>query len=132
MNAKMLVKRRVVDELVMLITIDKPRHQPQAETTMMDLVDKFDEDVVGMIHRVVKARKKQRDGATIREQQQISAETAGSHLKARVSDLWSNTIRFDVQLARSQPKDRRKIFAHTRAVKDVTLQNATVNAANVE
>ena len=31
----------------------------------------------------------------------------------------------------SQRRDRRKIFTHTRAVKDVTLQDATVNAACV-
>ena len=36
-----------------------------------------------------------------------------------------------LKLAGSQPRDRRKIFTHTRAVKDVTLQDATLNAACV-
>ena len=63
--------------------------------------------------------------------QQTSAETAGGELRARVSDLWSSTLRWDVQLAGSQPRDRRKIFTHARVVKDVTLQDATVNAACV-
>ena len=48
-----------------------------------------------------------------------------------MSDLWSGTFRWDVQLAGLQPRDRRKIFTHARAVKDVTLQDATVNAACV-
>ena len=52
----------------------------------LDLVDMSDEVVVGMIDRVVKVRtvyrvpKEQRDGATIREEQQTSAETAGGEL----------------------------------------------------
>ena len=61
----------------------------------------------------------------------VAAETAGGELRARVSDLWSGTLRWDVQLAGSQPRDRRKIFTHARAVKDVTLQDATVSAACV-
>ena len=52
-------------------------------------------------------------------------------MKARVTDLWSRIFRWDVQLAGSQLRDRRKIFTHTRAVKDVTLQDVTVNAACV-
>ena len=85
---KALVK---FDELVMLMTIDKPH--PYADITMLDLVDRSDEVVVGMIDRVVKIRKEQRDGATIREEQPTSAETAGGELRARVSDLWSSTQR---------------------------------------
>ena len=63
--------------------------------------------------------------------QQTSAEIAGGggELRARVSDNWSSTLRWDVQFAGSQPRDRRKIFTHTRAVKDVTLQDATVNGS---
>ena len=104
---------------------------------MLDLVDRSDEVVVGMIDRVVTARivcrvpKEQRDGATILEQKQTSAETAGGEMKTKVSDLWSSTFRLDFQLAGSQTRDRRKILTHTRAVKDVTLQDATVNAAFV-
>ena len=80
---KALVK---LDELVMLMTIDKPEHQPYANTIMLDLVDRSDEVVVGKIDRVVKARivcrvpKEQRDGATIREEQQTSAEIAEGEL----------------------------------------------------
>ena len=48
-----------------------------------------------------------------------------------MSDLWSGTLRWDVQLGGSQARHRRKIFTHARAVKDVTLQDATVNAACV-
>ena len=48
-----------------------------------------------------------------------------------MSDFWSSTLQLDVQLAGSQPRDRREIFTHTRAVKDVTLQDPTVNAACV-
>ena len=47
------------------------------------------------------------------------------------SDFWSSILRSDVQLAGSQPRDRRKIFTHTQAVKDVTLQDASVNATCV-
>ena len=105
-------------------------------------MDRSDE-VVPTTDRVVKAHivhrvpKKQRDGARDMRSvrgvpwQQTSAETAGGELRARVSDLWSSNLRWDVQLAGSQPRDRRKIFTHTRAVKDVTLQDATVNAACV-
>ena len=70
-SRKALVK---LDELVMLMTINKPEHQPHANTIMLDLVDRSDEVVVGMIDRVVKARivyrapKKQRNGATVREE----------------------------------------------------------------
>ena len=108
---------------------------------MLDLVDRPDEVVVGMADRVVKARvvyrvpEEQRDGARDTRSvrgvpwQQTSAEIGGGELRARVSDLWSSTLRWDVQLAGSQPRDRRKIFTHTRALKDVTLQDATVNAA---
>ena len=77
---KALVK---LDELVMLMTIDKPEHQ---HTIMLDLVDRSDEVVVGKIDRVVKTRivcrvpKEQRDGATIREEQQTSAEIAEGEL----------------------------------------------------
>ena len=72
---KALVK---FDELVMLMTIETPRHQLNANTIMLDLVDRSDEVVVGMTDRVVKARivhrvpKEQRDGATIREEQKTS------------------------------------------------------------
>ena len=138
------------DELVMLTTIEKPKDKGNAKvngkvdanTIMLDLVDRPDEVVVGMADRVVKARvvyrvpKEQRDGARDTRSvrgvlwQQTSAEIGGGELRARVSDLWS-TLRWDVQLAGSQPRDRRKIFTHTRAVKDVTLQDATVNAACV-
>ena len=118
----------------MLMTIDKTEHQRHADTTMLD---RSDEVVVGMIDRVVKAcivyhaPKEQRDGGTIREEQQTSAETVGGEMKTRVCDLWSSTLRWDVQLAGSQPRDRGKIFTRTRAVKDVMLQGAPVNAASV-
>ena len=75
------------DELVMLMTIDKPEHQLDADTTMLDLVDRSDEVVVRMIDRVVKARivyhapEEQRDGATIRREQQTSAETARGQIE---------------------------------------------------
>ena len=52
-------------------------------------------------------------------------------MKTRVCDLWSSTLRWDVQLAGSQPRDRGKIFTRTRAVKDVMLHGAPVNAAYV-
>ena len=143
---KALVK---FDELVMLTTIEKPKDKDKAKvkgkvdanTIMLDLVDRPDEVVVGMADRVVKARvvyrvpEEQRDGARDTRSvrgvpwQQTSAEICGGELRARASDLWSSTLRRDVQLAGSQPRDRRKIFTHTRAVKDVTLQDATVNAA---
>ena len=133
----------------MLMTIEKPKDKGKAKvkgkvdasTIMFDLVDRPDEVVVGMADRVVKARvvyrvlKEQRDGARDTRSvrgvpwQQVSTEIGGGELRARVSDLWSGTLRWDVQLAGSQPGDRRKIFTHTRAVKDVTLQDATVNAA---
>ena len=121
---KALVK---LHELVMLMTIDKPEHQPYAKTIMLDLVGRSDEVVVGTTDRVVKARivhrvsKEQRDGARDTRSvrgvpwQQTSTETAGGELRARVSDLWSSTLRWVVQLAGSQPRDRRKIFTHTRA-----------------
>ena len=76
---KALVK---VDELVMLMTIDKPEHQLYANTIMLDLVDRSDEVIVGTTNRVVNARvvyrvpKEQQDGATIREEQQTLAEIA--------------------------------------------------------
>ena len=101
---KALVK---FDELVMLM-IEKPRHQPYANTIMLDLVDRSDEVVVGMTNRVVKARvvyrvpKEQRDGARDTRSvrgvpwQQTSAETLGGELRARVSDLWRSTLRWDV------------------------------------
>ena len=79
---KALVK---YDELVMLKTIEKPRHQPYANTIMLDLVDRSDE-VVLTIDRVVKDRivyrvpKDQRDGATIREGQHTSTEIAEGEL----------------------------------------------------
>ena len=75
---KTLVK---FDELVMLMTIEKPRHQPYANTIILNLVDRSDE-VVPMTDRVVKARivyrvpKEQRDHVTNREEQQTSAEIA--------------------------------------------------------
>ena len=80
---KALVK---LDELVMLMMIDKPEHQPHVNSIMLDHVDRSDEVVVGMTDRVVKARivyrvpKEQRDGATIREEQQTSAEIAEGEL----------------------------------------------------
>ena len=126
---KALVK---FDELVTLVTIEKLRHQPCANTIMLDLVDRSDGVVVGATDRVVKARIVHRlRGQQRQQRQQTSAETAGGQRKARVSDLWSSTFRLDVQLAGSQPRDRRKIFTHTRAVKDVTLQDAAVNVACV-
>ena len=78
---KALVK---FDELVMLMTIEKPKDKGKvdADITVLDLVDRSDEVVVGIIYRVVKGRilyrvpKEQRDGATIREEQQTSAEIA--------------------------------------------------------
>ena len=65
---KALVK---FDELVMLMTIEKPKDKGKvdANTIMLDLVDRSDEVVVGTTDRVVKARivyrvpKEQRDGA---------------------------------------------------------------------
>ena len=81
---------------------------------------------VRIVHRVPGQQRQQRQ-----QRQQTSAETAGGEMKARISDLWSSTFRWDVQLAGSQPRDRRKIFTHTRAVQYVTLQDATVNAACV-
>ena len=126
----------------MLMTIEKHKDKSKLEgkvganTIMLNLVDRSDE-VVPTTDRVVKAclvyrvPKEQRDGATNREGQQTSAETAGGELRARASDLWSSTLRLDVQLTGSQPRDRRKILTHTRAVKDVTWQDATVNAACV-
>ena len=77
---------------VMLMTIDKPKDKGKIEgkfdanITKLDLVDRSDEVVVGMIDKVVKARivhrvpKKQRDGATNREEQQTSAEIAEGEL----------------------------------------------------
>ena len=138
---KALVK---FDEFVMPMTIEKPKDKGKVDANpiMLDFVDRSDE-VVPTTDRVVKARivyrvpKERRDGArdtrSVRgvSWQQTSAETARGELRARVSDLWSSTLRWDVQLAGSQPRDRRKIFTHTRAVKDVTLQDATVNAACV-
>ena len=116
----------------MLMTIETLRHQPYANTIMLNLVDRSDGVVGGATDRVVKARIVHRVPRQQRQQrQQTSAETAGGEMKARVSDLWSSTFRWDVQIAGSQPRDRRKIFTHTRAVKDVTLQDATVNAACV-
>ena len=44
--------------------------------------------------------------------QQTSAETGRGELRARVIDLWSSTLRWDVQSAGSQPRYRRKIFTH--------------------
>ena len=82
----------------MLMTIDKTEHQPYADTTILDLVDRSDEVVVGIIDRVVKAcivyhaPKEQRGGGTIREEQQTSAETTGGEMKTRVCDLWSSTF----------------------------------------
>ena len=52
------------------------------------------------------------------QRQQTSANTAGGEMKARVSGLWSSTFRWDVQLAGSQPRERRKIFTPTLAVQD--------------
>ena len=75
-----------LDELVVLMTIDEPEHQSYANTIMLDLVDRSDDVVVGMIDRFVKARvvyrapTEQRDGATIREEQQTSAEIAEGEL----------------------------------------------------
>ena len=126
---KALVK---LDELVTLMTSEKPGHQPYANTIILNLVDRSDGVVVGATDRVVKARivhcvpRQQRQ-----QRQHTSAETAGGEMKTRVCDLWRSTFRWDVQLAGSQPRDRRKIFTHTGSVKDVTLQDATVNAACV-
>ena len=52
---KALVK---FDELVMLMTIEKPKNKGKvdANTIMLDLLDRSDEVVVGTIDRVVKAR----------------------------------------------------------------------------
>ena len=58
-SRKALVK---FDELVMLVMIEKPKDKGKlkgkvdADTTMLDLVDKSDEIVVSMIDKVVKAR----------------------------------------------------------------------------
>ena len=82
------------DELVMLMTIEKPKDKGNvdAKTIMLDLVDRSDEVVVGTTDRVVKARivnrvpKEQRDGAQdVRSSgndswQQTSAETAEGEL----------------------------------------------------
>ena len=105
---KALVK---FDELVMLMTIEKPKDKGKqkgkvdANTIMLDLVDRSDEVVVRMTDRVVKARivcrvpRDQRDGARDTRSvrgvpcQQTSAETAGGELRARVSDLWTSTLR---------------------------------------
>ena len=65
---KALVK---FDELVMLMTIEKPKEKGKvdANTNMVDLVDRCDEVVVGTTDRVVKVRivyhvsEEQRDGA---------------------------------------------------------------------
>ena len=117
------------DELVMLMTIEKTRHQLYANTIMLNLVDRPDEVVVGMADRVVKARivhrvpKERRDGARDTRSvrgvpwQETSAEIAEGERRARVSDLWSSTFRWDVQLAGSQPRDRRKIFTLTGATR---------------
>ena len=88
---KALVK---FDELVMLMTIEKPKDKGKvdANTIMLDLVDRSDEVVVGTTDRVVKARivcrapKEQRDGARDAKStrsvswQQTSADTAGGEL----------------------------------------------------
>ena len=82
------------DDLVMLVTIEKPKDKGKvdANTIMLDLVDRSDEVVVGTTDRVVKARivyrvpKEQRDGArdvrsTGNESwQQTSAEIAAGVL----------------------------------------------------
>ena len=64
-----------LDELVMLMTIDKPEHQPYASTIMLDLVDMSHEVVVGMI-----VPGEQRDGATVREELQTLADIAEGEL----------------------------------------------------
>ena len=88
---KALVK---FDELVMLMTIEKPKDKGKvnANTIMLDLVDRSDEVVVGTTDRVVKARivyrapKEQRDGARDAKStrsiswQHTSAGTAGGEL----------------------------------------------------
>ena len=77
---KALVK---LDELVMLMTIGKPEHQPCADVAMLDLVDRSDEIVVGMIDSCQSsycASRSKGDGATIREEQQTSAEIAEGEL----------------------------------------------------
>ena len=121
------------DELVMLMTIEKPKDKDKIRNCIgikLDHVDRSDDVVVGgTTDRVVKARFVHR--VPRQQRQQTSAEIVGGEMKARVSDLWSGTFRWDVQLAGSQPRDRRKIITHRRAVKDVTLQDATVNAACV-
>ena len=100
---KALVK---FDELVMLMTIEKPlvlKGKVDANTIMLDLVDRSDEVVVGTTDRVVKARivyrlpKEQRDGARdgrstgSESWQQTSAEIAEGELvnAARVASVRS-------------------------------------------
>ena len=114
----------------MLMTIEKHKDKGKlkgevdANTTMLNLVDRSDE-VVPMTERVVKARivhrvpKEQRDGARDTKSvkgvpwQQTSAETARGELRARKTDLWSGTLRWDVQLAGSQPRTEGR-SSHTR------------------
>ena len=99
---KALVK---FDELVMLMTIEKPKDKGEVDvnTIMLDLVDRSDE-VVPTTDGVVKSRivyrvpKEQRDGATIREEQQSSAETAEGELVNAASVASVRSIRKAMEL----------------------------------
>ena len=71
-----------------------------------------------MIDRVVKARivhrvpTEQRNGARDEECQRCAVTTDDGRdvrVRVRVSDFWSSTFRWDVELVGSQPRDRRKI-----------------------
>ena len=108
-------------EEVMLMKIEKPRHQPCSKTITFNLRDRCDEVVAHATDRVVKARIVH--FVPRQQRQQTKAETAGGEMQARVSDFWSSKFRWDVQLAGSQPRDRRKMFTHTRDVKDVAVRN---------
>ena len=91
---RILLSHIKFDELVMLMTIEKPKDKGKvdAKTIMLDLVDRSDGVVVGTTDRVVKARivyrvpKEQRDGARDAKStrsvpwQLTSAETAGGEL----------------------------------------------------
>ena len=51
--------------------------------------------------------------------------------RARANDLWSQTLRWDVQSAGSQPGDRRRTLTH-ETVRDMTLQEATESTKDRE
>ena len=65
------------------MTIEKLRHQPCANTNILNLVDRSD-GVVGATDRVVKARIVHRVPG--QQRQQTSAKTAGGEMKAVMCD----------------------------------------------